>query len=159
MQKIFSFVGSSNSGKTTLISKIISELKNRNYSVGAVKYCLGGFDVDREGKDSYRFRENGADPVLLVSKESCVLFKNIDKEDYIILIKEYFRNEDFVIVEGGKTWKGIKKIVVLGEKEKRLQLDSNPIAIVSDIPFGTDVSHFKSDEIKKIVNFMEKENG
>jgi len=153
--KIFSFVGDSNSGKTTLISKIIVELTKRNYTVGAVKHCSKGFEIDKKGKDSYILRERGADPVLLISKNDVALLKKNSSEEPMELIERYFSNRDFVIVEGGRNWKGIKKIEVIGNERDRLQLDDRPIAIISGEEVYTDVPLFRKDEIEKIVNFME----
>ena len=159
MPKIFSFVGNSNSGKTTLISKIITELKKRNYTVGVVKSCSKGFEVDKKGKDSYRLKERGADPVLLISKDSIALFRRNNGDEPKELIKRYFHDRDFVIIEGGKSWKGFKKIEVMDDEKLRLKLDDKPIAVVSDVEIDTDVPLFRKDDIENIVNFMEKEDG
>jgi molybdopterin-guanine dinucleotide biosynthesis protein B len=148
-------VGNSNSGKTTLISEIITELMKRNYSVGAVKNCSQGFQLDTEGKDSYHLREKGADPVLIVSEENIALIQNNNGDKPIEFINKYFSNRDYVIVEGGKTWKGIKKIEVIGNEKKRLQLDKEPVAVISDIEIDTDVPLFKKNDIEGIVNLME----
>jgi len=157
--KIFSFVGNSNSGKTTLITRIISELRNRNYSVGVIKYCPKGFDVDRIGKDSERFREKGADSVLLLGEKEMVLFEKRNGKHPKQLIEKYFHKNDFAIVEGGKSWKGIEKIEVVGNDKQRLQLDEKPIAVISDKNISTGEPVFKKDDIKNIVNFLEKQNG
>ncbi|TES90122.1 MAG: molybdopterin-guanine dinucleotide biosynthesis protein B [Candidatus Cloacimonadota bacterium] len=159
MPKIFSFVGNSNSGKTTLISKIITELKKRNYTVGALKNCSKGFEIDKEGKDSYILKEKGADPVLLISKDNIALFRRNNGDEPKELIKRYFHDRDFVIIEGGKGWNGFRKIEVMGNEKKRLKLDDKPIAIVSDVENDTDVPLFKKDDIENIVNFLEKEDG
>ncbi|MCK4395778.1 molybdopterin-guanine dinucleotide biosynthesis protein B [candidate division WOR-3 bacterium] len=155
MHRIYSFIGDSNSGKTTLISKIIVELTKRNYTVGAVKHCSKGFEIDRKGKDSYIFRERGADPVLLISKSDVALLKKNSSEEPMELINRYFSNRDFVIVEGGRNWNGIKKIEVIGNERERLQLDCRPVAIITDEEIYADVPLFRKDEVEKIVNFME----
>ena len=49
---LVSVVGSSGAGKTTLIEKLLKELRKRKYAVAAVKHCPHGFDLDVEGKDS-----------------------------------------------------------------------------------------------------------
>ena len=157
--KIFSFIGDSNSGKTTLILEIIAELKKRNYSVGAIKNCWKGFQLDREGKDSYRLKEKGADPVLIVSRNNIALIQNNNGDKPIEFINKYFSNRDYVIVEGGKTWKGIKKIEVIGNEKKRLQLDKKPVAVISDIEIDTDVPLFRKNDIENIVNLLEREDG
>ena len=104
-------------------------------------------------------RERGADPVLLISKNDVALLKKNSSKEPMELIERYFSNRDFVIVEGGRNWKGIKKIEVIGNEKERLQLDGRPAAIITDEEIYTDVPLFRKDEIEKIVNFMEKENG
>jgi molybdopterin-guanine dinucleotide biosynthesis protein B/molybdopterin-guanine dinucleotide biosynthesis protein len=57
--KAVSFVASSGTAKTTLMKKVIKELKKRGHRVGAVKYDSYGFDVDRPEKDGYRMTAAG----------------------------------------------------------------------------------------------------
>ena len=61
MPPIISIVGNSNSGKTTLIEKLIPELKKRGYRVGVIKHAHHGFNIDKKGKDSWRHKVEGAD--------------------------------------------------------------------------------------------------
>ncbi|MEI8173543.1 MAG: molybdopterin-guanine dinucleotide biosynthesis protein B, partial [Deltaproteobacteria bacterium] len=56
---IVSIVGRSNTGKTTLIEKMIPELKRRGYVVATIKHNIHGFDIDHEGKDSWRHKKAG----------------------------------------------------------------------------------------------------
>ena len=65
--RVVSFVAaSSNSGKTTLIEKIVRMLKARGLRVAVIKHASAGFELDKQGKDSWRFQEAGADTVVLV---------------------------------------------------------------------------------------------
>ena len=57
---ILSFVGRSNSGKTTLIERVIPMLVRAGYKVATVKHAGHGFDLDTEGKDSWRHKQAGA---------------------------------------------------------------------------------------------------
>ena len=61
------FIGYSNTGKTTLIEKLIPLLRARGLRVSAIKNAHHGFDMDRPGKDSYRYREAGAGQVLIAT--------------------------------------------------------------------------------------------
>ncbi len=156
MVKIIAFVGHSNSGKTTLISKLIGELRKRDYSVGAVKSSSVSCEVDTKGKDSYRLREQGADPLLLVTKTDIALFARNNGDNPVSLIERCFRDKDFVLIEGGKNWSGIRKIEVVGDKEKRLPLNEKPVAIVSNEVLDEDVPQFRKDEVENIINLLEK---
>ena len=62
---ILSFVGRSNSGKTTLIERVIPELVRAGYKVATVKHAGHGFDLDTEGKDSWRHKQAGASLSLI----------------------------------------------------------------------------------------------
>ena len=79
--KTVSFVAaSSNSGKTTLIEKVVRILKERGLRVAVIKHASKGFDIDRPGKDSWRFREAGADAVMLVGPDSMALMKMTERQ-------------------------------------------------------------------------------
>ena len=64
MLPIVSFVGKSKIGKTTLLVDIIARLKERGYRVAVVKH-VEELELDREGKDSWRFAQAGADGVIV----------------------------------------------------------------------------------------------
>ena len=71
---ILSFVGRSNSGKTTLIERVIPELTRAGYRVATVKHAGHGFELDTEGKDSWRHKQAGANTVIVISKGSLAMF-------------------------------------------------------------------------------------
>ena len=62
---ILSIVSKKNCGKTTLLEKLIPELKRRGYRVGTLKHDIHGFDIDHEGKDTFRHKAAGADVVAI----------------------------------------------------------------------------------------------
>jgi molybdopterin-guanine dinucleotide biosynthesis protein B len=101
MLPIISVVGKSKSGKTTLIEKLIPELKKRGYRVGTVKHASHDFDMDKKGKDSWRHKAAGADTVIVASRERIVMIKD---ENFVQLesIEKYFDDVDLVITEGLK---------------------------------------------------------
>ncbi len=75
-ERVVSFVAaSSNSGKTTLIEKIVTILKARGLRVAVIKHTSSGFDLDKPGKDSWRFQQAGADAVILVGPEQVALMR------------------------------------------------------------------------------------
>ena len=68
-----SFIARSGTGKTTLVTQLIGELKERGYKVGALKHDAHQFEIDHPGKDSYRFTESGADSMLISSRSKAVI--------------------------------------------------------------------------------------
>src|SRR5512133_2822395 len=73
--KAVSFVAKSGTGKTTLLEKVIAELKGRGYRIGCVKHDAHRFDIDHPGKDSHRLTAAGADTMLISSPEKLAVVK------------------------------------------------------------------------------------
>lgn len=95
------FVGRHNSGKTTLVTKVIAELAGRGVDVGSVKHhghC--GFEIDVPGKDSWRHREAGANEVAVCSPDRFALMRELEEEMECTEVVNLMRPHDVVIVEG-----------------------------------------------------------
>src|SRR4029078_2358682 len=75
--KVFGLAGWSGSGKTTLIEKLIPRFTSRGLKVSLIKHAHHTFDVDQEGKDSYRHRHAGATEVLVTSSRRWVLMHEL----------------------------------------------------------------------------------
>ena len=71
--RVVGFIGYSNTGKTTLIEKLIPIFTSRGLRVAAIKHAHHGFDMDRPGKDSYRYRQAGAGQVLIATEQRWAL--------------------------------------------------------------------------------------
>lgn len=157
MTHVVSFVGKSDSGKTTLIAKLIPTLKNKGYRVAVIKHAHHGFDLDREGKDSFVYRESGADGVMLASPHGMALMKPFSEEKSLDELLGYFQDMDLVIVEGYK--KSDKPKIEVFRKEKHpLPLGStleNLIATVTDSEIDTPHPCFSPQDIKGIADFIE----
>ena len=154
---IISFTGDSETGKTTIITRLTEELKKRGYKVGCIKHCPNGFDLDHPGKDSYQFMESGAYGVVLHSPDRVGLVKFTDGTvELKELAADHFMDADFVLAEGFKEAKEIKKIELLrkGVCEKPKLKDA--IAIFAGFDIKTKKLVFHPDDIKGIVNFLEK---
>lgn len=100
---VVSFVAPSGTGKTTLLEKVIVELKTQGVRVGAIKHDAHRFDIDHPGKDSYRFTHAGADTTVITSSETLALVKrHAASPSPEELIATYFEDVDLVLVEGFK---------------------------------------------------------
>lgn len=135
MIPIISIVGTSNSGKTTLIEKLIAELTLRGYRVATIKHNRHGFDIDHEGKDSWRHRQAGAVTTVVASPSRVAVIEDTDR-DYGIaeLANSYIRSADIVLVEGFKD-NPFPKIEVHRTELKRERLTGpgdNVIAVAVD---------------------------
>lgn len=94
-------VGRHNSGKTTLVVKLIAELALRGYNVGSVKHHThGDFEIDHPGKDSYRHREAGATETVIASPVKLARVKTLAHEMECADIVDSMPGHDIVVVEG-----------------------------------------------------------
>jgi molybdopterin-guanine dinucleotide biosynthesis protein B len=75
--KTFGFAGWSGSGKTTLIEKLIPMFVKRRLRISLIKHAHHTFDVDQEGKDSWRHRQAGAAEILVTSSRRWVLMHEL----------------------------------------------------------------------------------
>ena len=79
--RLFGVVGWKNSGKTTLVARLVTELKSRGFSVSTVKHAHHAFDLDQPGRDSYKHREAGAHEVLISSGNRWALMHELQGEE------------------------------------------------------------------------------
>ena len=94
-------VGRHNSGKTTLIERLIAELVGRGYDVGSVKHhSHRGFDIDYPGKDSYRHRAAGASETVIAAPGQVARMKTIEGELECSEIVRSMPGHDIIVVEG-----------------------------------------------------------
>src|SRR5262245_1408551 len=80
-QKLLGIAGFKNAGKTTLTERLVEELTARGYRVSTVKHAHHGFDVDQEGRDSWRHRQAGASEVAIVSSKRWALVHELRGEE------------------------------------------------------------------------------
>jgi molybdopterin-guanine dinucleotide biosynthesis protein B len=155
MTKILNIVGRSRSGKTTLIEKIISELKLRGYSIATIKNTFHKINLDSQGKDTWRHIQAGSLATALNSPDSIMIIKKVNEQDHINEILKFYDNDyDIIIIEGYKQ-SDFPKIEV-HRKEKGLPLENikNIIAIVTDEKLDTQYRQFCFDDIKDISEFI-----
>lgn len=98
MPGVFSFIAWSGTGKTTYLEGLIAALKARGQRVAAVKHDAHRFDIDREGKDSWRFAKAGADVVAVADAEKCAVMEYRPRTLRDILGQ--LHDVDIVLVEG-----------------------------------------------------------
>ena len=93
--------GIKNSGKTTLITKLIPRLVNLGYKVATIKHDGHDFEGDVEGTDSYRHKEAGAYGTAVFSKTKFMMVKEQDEVSEKELVS-YFKEADIILLEGFK---------------------------------------------------------
>ena len=103
-QRVIGVAGFKNAGKTTLVEKLVIALTGRGYRISTVKHAHHSFDIDHEGRDSFRHRKAGATEVAVVSKGRWALIHELrdEAEPALANILRKLAPCDLIIVEGYK---------------------------------------------------------
>jgi molybdopterin-guanine dinucleotide biosynthesis protein B len=156
MPPILLIVGKSRAGKTTLIEKLVPELKRRGYKIGTIKHAHHGFDIDKRGKDSRRHQEAGADTVVVASPDTIAMIKK-ERWQRLENITGYFQDMDLILTEGFKREKKPKIEIhrAATHKSPACLNDANLVAFVTDSDFNLKVPTFGLEDIRQIADFIE----
>lgn len=156
---VIGFAGRANSGKTTLVEKIISVFAGQGIKVAVIKHTHHAFfDFDVPGKDTYRHKQAGAASVIVASSARLAMVKDTPGEYSLAeIISRYVDDADLVVVEGFKR-AGIPKIEVYtrssGEPPLCIAGDASFIAVATDDDIDAPVPKFKRDDIDAIAGFI-----
>ncbi len=153
---IVCFVGHSNSGKTTLIEKLIPELTQEGYRIATIKHAGHGFDLDTEGKDSWRHKRAGASQVVVLSKGSLAMFTDVPEELPVEEVRDRFVNDgiDLIIAEGWKS-EGFPKVIVVREELQEVNVSLEGLLAVASIkPIETDAPWFDRDDVQGLAKII-----
>lgn len=160
--KIYGIVGWKNSGKTTLVERLVVEITRRGFSVSTVKHAHHTFDVDHEGKDSHRHRSAGAHEVLLVSRNRWALMHENrgEAEPSLPELLGKLAAVDLVLIEGYKR-DGHPKVEAHQSHGTQDMLALNDPTIRA-VAAGCDVGNlsvpvFSIDDIETIADFILQE--
>lgn len=151
---VIQVVGWKNAGKTNLVCRLVEGLENRGYEIGTVKHDAHRFEIDYEGKDTWRHRQAGARIVAISSEaegRTCFI-----EQRYTPLpgILERMSDMDAVIVEGFKS-EGYPKIAIIrtAEQLELLNRVAPVLAVASWLPeedirqkIGGDIPVFHVDD-------------
>jgi molybdopterin-guanine dinucleotide biosynthesis adapter protein len=156
---IISIVSKKRSGKTTLLEKLIPELSARGYQVGTVKHDIHGFDIDHEGKDTWRHKHSGASTVVISSPWKLSLIKDVDEEVSLDRIVEtYFADMDIVLTEGySRAGKPQVEVFRSEAHQQPLHVKGAPnalIAVMSDVAVDLGVPNYDIDDIGALADFI-----
>jgi molybdopterin-guanine dinucleotide biosynthesis adapter protein len=161
--KAIGFIGRSGSGKTTLIERLIPLLAQRGLSVSALKHARHGFDMDRPGKDSFRFRAAGAIQVMIAAPERWALMTELrGPPRHLDQLLAELAPCDLVLVEGFRSEGSIPRIEVRGpDSAESLAASDDPnlIAVVCDDPVERALPRFARDDVAAIAEFIVRRLG
>jgi molybdopterin-guanine dinucleotide biosynthesis protein MobB len=158
MPLIVSIVGESKSGKTTLIEKLISELKSRGYRVATIKHSVHSLSFDKPGKDSWRHIQAGSAATAVISPEEVMLIKKVTAEPDLNEVARLFGEDyDIILAEGFKQSQAPKVEVHRKAVGPPLSQINNLIAIATDEPLETKAKQFSLNDIKGLADFLERD--
>ncbi|HSO20192.1 MAG TPA: molybdopterin-guanine dinucleotide biosynthesis protein B [Desulfosarcina sp.] len=155
---IITIVGFSDAGKTTVIEKLLPELKRRGLKVGTIKHAHHGFAIDREGKDSWRHQQAGADIAAVAGPEKTAMIINTPLER-LENIRSLMNGMDLILAEGFKSAR-MPKVEVLRSAVHTRPLflkDPDLFALVTDLdpPFeAEDLVVFGLDDIAALADLI-----
>ncbi|MDD6057314.1 MAG: molybdopterin-guanine dinucleotide biosynthesis protein B [Clostridiales bacterium] len=153
---IVGFSAYSGTGKTTLIEKLIILLKSRGLRLAVIKHDAHDFEIDHEGKDSWRFSKAGADMTCISSPSKTAIVEQRERsfDENLSMIHDV----DLILVEGYKQ-EAIPRIGILRKATGKGLPDSvhNYIAIVTDddaIIQNRNLPHFHLDDITGVADYI-----
>lgn len=153
---VLGFAAYSGTGKTTLIEKIVLNLKAKGVRVAVVKHDAHGIEIDKEGKDSWRFTQAGADMSIVSSrkKTACIEQRELSFEEVL----SYVHDVDLILVEGYKK----ERLTQIGISRQATGKDfpetlDRYIAVVTDREnVESSVPKFGFEDIDEITEFIMK---
>ena len=158
MPPIISIVGKPKSGKTTLIERLIAELKKRGYQVATIKHSVHPLDFDKPGKDSWRHIKAGSGATAVVSPGELILIDKQARQPDLNEIERLFGSGfDIILTEGFKQGRSPKVQVHRRTAGPLLNDLDNLIAIATDEPVETPVKQFSIDDITGLADLLENE--
>ncbi len=159
---VVSIVAKSGTGKTTLLEKLIAEMKRRGYRVAAIKHDAHSFNIDREGKDSWRLTQAGADTMLITSPAKVAMIKQnpVGHEPSLDeTVATFCDDVDIVLTEGFKKSAMPKIEVHRHERSEKLlcrdeEHDTTLIAVASDSSLKIDVPLYDINDAKGLCDLI-----
>ncbi|HPG21814.1 MAG TPA: molybdopterin-guanine dinucleotide biosynthesis protein B [Amaricoccus sp.] len=157
--RVYGVTGWKNSGKTTLVERLVAEITGRGLSVSTIKHAHHAFDVDQPGKDSHRHRRAGASQVLVSSSNRWALMtenRGRPEPELGALIGQ-LAPVDLVLVEGFKRDRHPKIEARRAATAQNLIARGDPTieAVATDAPIeGLPVPAFDLDDVSGIADFI-----
>jgi molybdopterin-guanine dinucleotide biosynthesis protein B len=162
---VFGVTGWKNSGKTTLVTRLVTEFTRRGFTISTVKHAHHDFDIDKPATDSFRHREAGASEVMIVSGKRWAVMHELrgGEEPPLEQALQRLSPCDLVLVEGYKR-EGHPKIevrrIAAAKQEPLAPQDASILAVASDRPTDSNtLPSFKLDDVSGIADFIQARLG
>ncbi|MGL5052027.1 MAG: molybdopterin-guanine dinucleotide biosynthesis protein B [Cetobacterium sp.] len=151
----FAVSGIKNSGKTTLISNLLKKFTDNGYKVGTIKHDGHDFEMDNIDSDTHKHIKAGAHGTLIFSKSKFMFLENSTQKSLEFYL-EFFKDYDFIILEGFKNSNYPKiEVIKSGISNESVSNKQNLQFLVSDLKEIENSSHLKILDINNIDNIFE----
>jgi molybdopterin-guanine dinucleotide biosynthesis adapter protein len=160
--KVYGVIGWKNSGKTSLMERLVTEITGRGFSVSTVKHVHHLVDLDQPGKDTFRHRAAGAQEVVLASADRlAILVEHRGPEPELPAVLARLAPVDLVLVEGYKRDAHPKVEVWREETGQPLIQPGAPLvrAVATDAALSLPVPVLDLNDTKAVANFILREVG
>ncbi|GAB6173470.1 molybdopterin-guanine dinucleotide biosynthesis protein B [Paradesulfitobacterium aromaticivorans] len=157
---VVSVVGKSDSGKTTLLEKILREAKKRGWRVATVKHDVHGFEMDKPGKDTWRHAQAGADVVVISSPTKIAVLEKVEEDQPLDEVVKRVQGVDLIFTEGYKRAHKPKIEVFRSAVHKDLLCQPEELlAIASDVQFELGVPCYDLDDAAGLCDLLAEKFG
>lgn len=162
--RVYGITGWKDQGKTTLVSALVSHFAAAGLTVSTIKHAHHAFDIDQEGRDSYRHREAGAQEVVLASKARFAVMHELRgaPEWELPALLGKLAPADLVLVEGYKNAAHPKIEVFRKDKGRApLALEMESVRALAGDPGGHAVRQpvFALEDVAGMADFIRDELG
>jgi len=157
MPPVVSIIGRSKVGKTTLLEKLIRELKSRGYRVATIKHTVHPPTFDEPEKDSWRHIQAGSEATVVSAPNGLVFIKPSTSEISLDEVARLFGEDyDIILTEGFKQGGAPKIEVHRKANGPPLASVRKLIAIATDEPLETKVRQFSLEDVKGLADLLEE---
>jgi molybdopterin-guanine dinucleotide biosynthesis protein B len=154
---IITVIGYSDSGKTRCMTGLIAALTRRGYRVAAAKHCHEAFQLDVEGKDSWKHKQAGAAPALVSNRSQVGVMATMPEPLSLAEICERYAHDADLLLAEGYSWEPHPKILVASRAhldEERVGLDESVIALVGEKRFDIGLPQFTFGQLDKVAEMI-----
>jgi molybdopterin-guanine dinucleotide biosynthesis protein B len=160
--RVYGVIGWKNSGKTSLMERLVSEITGRGFSVSTVKHVHHTVDLDQPGKDTYRHRQAGAREVVLASADRlAIMVEHRGPEPELPAVLARMAAVDLILVEGYKRDAHAKVEVWREETGHPLIQPGDPLvrAVATDAKLTLPVPVLDLNDTRAVADFILREVG
>lgn len=157
MIPIVSIVGRSGVGKTTLLERLLPELKRRGYRLATIKHGTHDFEIDQPGKDSHRLFQAGSDWTVIASPHKLASIRRLTVEPSLADLAADIHGVDLILTEGFKRQARLR--VEISRRACGTDLispEADLLAVVADHPAATSAPVFHLDDTAALADLIEQ---